>query len=291
MTPLTLSLVLIAALTHATWNLIAKRAAHAGAAFLLASGAVMALAYLPWLVWEMAKGATHWPPAVLLCIAASGVIHLAYSVSLQRGYRAADLSVVYPVARGTGPLLASVGAFALLREVPSAAGIAGLLAVVGGIALIATDGRLRQFASPSARNGVAWGLLTGALIASYTVVDAYGVTALALAPVVLDWFANALRVVLLAPAVLANRQAARAAMHGQWGRALAVGLLSPLGYILVLTALQQGAPLSFVAPAREMSMMVGALFGMILLGEKAGKWRLGGCALMIAGVVLLGMGK
>ena len=285
---LPLLLVLIAAVTHATWNLIVKQAAAAGSAFLLASGLVMLVAYLPWLVWELAKGATRWPPAVLLCIGASGVIHLAYSLSLQRGYRAADLSVVYPVARGTGPLLASIGAFVLLREVPTLARTAGLIAVIGGITMIATNGRLRQFAEPAARQGVAWGLLTGALIAAYTLVDAYGVMVLALAPVVLDWFANALRVAMLAPAALARPGAARTAMQGHWGRAVAVGLLSPLGYILVLTALQLGAPLSFVAPAREMSMMVGAIFGMVLLREKAGVWRLGGCGMIVTGVILLG---
>ena len=284
-------LVLIAAVTHATWNLIAKQAAAAGSAFLLISGLVMLVTYLPWLVWELARGAIDWSPDVLLCIGISGVIHLAYSLSLQRGYRTADLSVVYPVARGTGPLLASICAFALLREVPTLAGVAGLFAVIGGILLIATDGRLRQFAEAKARQGVAWGLLTGTLIAAYTVVDAYGVITLALAPVVLDWLANALRVALLAPAVLTRVGTARAAMHGHWGGAVLVGLLSPLGYILVLTALQLGAPLSFVAPAREMSMMVGAVFGMILLREKAGVWRLAGCVMIVTGVILLGAGK
>ena len=79
-------------------------------------------------------------------------------------------------------------------------------------------------------------------------------------------------------------------MKGRWLLAIAVGVLSPLSYILVLGALDLGAPLSIVAPAREMSMIIGALFGMIILGEPVGLWRLAGCLVLIAGVVLLGAG-
>ena len=77
-------------------------------------------------------------------------------------------------------------------------------------------------------------------------------------------------------------------MRGRWPFAVGVGLLSPLSYILVLAALDMGAPLSVVAPAREMSMMVGALFGMVILREPVGPWRLLGCLVLIAGVILLG---
>ena len=125
------------------------------------------------------------------------------------------------------------------------------------------------------------------LIASYTVVDAYTVKALGIAPVVLDWFSNLLRFFLLLPLVLANPRRAVAAMRGHWRRALGVGLLSPLSYILVLAALSDGAPLSLVAPMREMSMMIGALLGMLILREQVGPWRLAGCGVLIAGVILL----
>jgi len=105
---------------------------------------------------------------------------------------------------------------------------------------------------------------------------------------VLDWCSNTLRFFLLLPAVLRNRAAAVAAMRGHWPLAIAVGLLSPLGYILVLGALSLGAPVSIVAPAREMSMMIGALFGMLILHERVGAPRLAGCAVLLGGVLLLG---
>jgi uncharacterized membrane protein len=93
---------------------------------------------------------------------------------------------------------------------------------------------------------------------------------------------------VLVPLVLYNPARARMLMQGKWLLALSVGLLAPLSYILVLTALDLGAPLSLVAPAREMSMMVGALFGMLILREPVGAWRLVGCLVLMAGVVLLG---
>jgi drug/metabolite transporter (DMT)-like permease len=134
---------------------------------------------------------------------------------------------------------------------------------------------------------VRWGTVTGGLIASYTVVDASIVNGLGVAPVVLDWFSNLLRFFLLAPPVIANPRRAMAALRGSSWIAIGVGLLSPLSYILVLAALTSGAPLSIVAPMREMSMMVGALMGMLFLQEKVGPWRLAGCGTPIVGVVLL----
>lgn len=110
---------------------------------------------------------------------------------------------------------------------------------------------------------------------------------LGVGPVVLDWFSNLVRLCVLAPWMLRNRAATVAAMRGHWWLAVAVGLLSPLSYILVLAALEMGAPVSVVAPTREMSMMVGALFGMLVLRERVGPGRAAGCVLVVLGVVLL----
>jgi len=259
-----LALVVLAAFIHATWNLLSKRAAAAGPAFVFAYNLVACVAYLPWVAWLVARGSLTWSLPIIACIVLSGIIHLAYSLCLQRGYQVADLSVVYPVARGTGPMLSSLGAFLLLGEAPTPQRVLGLLTVVAGIGLISTQGNLAAFRQPGGQAGVRWGMATGSLIL--------------------------LRFVLLAPIVLSNPTRAKERMKGRWLLAIAVGVLSPLSYILVLGALDLGAPLSIVAPAREMSMMVGALFGMIILGEPVGLWRLAGCLVLIAGVVLLGAG-
>ncbi len=288
MTLASLLLVVLASFIHASWNLLAKRAASVGPVFVFAYNLIACVAYAPWVLYLLARGAgIAWTWAGAGFVLLSGMIHLAYSLCLQRGYQVADLSVVYPVARGTGPMLSTIGAFLILGESPTGAGLLGLALVVAGILLIATQGKLSAFTRPGGQAGVRWGVATGGLIASYTVVDAYAVKALGIAPVVLDWFSNLLRFFLLLPLILSNPRRAALAMRGHWWTALGVGLLSPLSYILVLAALTSGAPLSLVAPMREMSMMVGALMGMLVLREKVGPWRLAGCGVLIAGVIRL----
>ncbi|PZP90704.1 MAG: multidrug DMT transporter permease [Variovorax paradoxus] len=286
-----LLLVVLASFIHASWNLLAKRAASVGPVFVFAYNLVACIAYAPWVLYLLMRGeGIAWTWAGVGFVVLSGLIHLAYSLCLQRGYQVADLSVVYPVARGTGPMLSTLGAFLILGERPSGQGVFGLVLVIAGIGLIATQGNLSAFRRPGGQAGVRWGTATGGLIASYTVVDAFAVKTLGIAPVVLDWFSNLLRFFLLAPLVIADPRRALDAMRGYWWIAIGVGLLSPLSYILVLAALTSGAPLSLVAPMREMSMMVGALMGMLILREQVGPWRLAGCGVLIAGVILLSGG-
>lgn len=287
MTLASVLLVVSASFIHATWNLLAKRAAAAGPAFVFASTVIAILAYGPWAVWLIVRGGIAWSWPVAGAILASGVLHLGYSLCLQRGYQKADLSVVYPVARGTGPMLSALGAILILGEPATAQALLGLALVVAGIFLIATQGRLAAFARPEGQAGVRWGTATGGLIAAYTVVDAWAVKALFVAPVVLDWAGMVLRALFLLPVMAADPARARAAMRGHWRGAVLVGVLSPLSYILVLTALSWGAPLTIVAPMREMSMMVGALMGLLILGERVGPWRLLGCAVLALGVIAL----
>ena len=175
MSLLALSLVVLAAFIHATWNLLSKRAADAGPTFVFAYNLFACLVYLPWMIWLLVYGELTWNLPVAACLVLSPCIHLAYSHCLQPGYQVADLSAVYPIARGTGPLLSSIGAFILLREIPSVQGILGLLAVVAGIGLITTQGDLSAFRRPRGLDGVRWGTATGSLIAGYTVVDAVSV--------------------------------------------------------------------------------------------------------------------
>ncbi|GJE62552.1 EamA family transporter [Methylobacterium trifolii] len=283
-----LVLVVLASFVHASWNLLAKRAAPAGWTFVFAYDLFSCLAYAPWVVRLLVHPEMTWSLPAAGCVLLSGLVHLGYSLCLQRGYHVADLSVVYPVARGTGPMLSSLAAFALLGEAPTLNGMLGLIAVVLGIVLITTQGNLSAFRRPGGLSGIRWGTATGGLIAAYTVIDAYAVKDLGVPPLFVNFGSNLLQIILLGPLFARNFVSSRARMRGHWLPSVAVGLLSPLAYILVLTALNMGAPLSVVAPAREMSMMVGALLGMIVLREAVGRWRLVGCAVMIAGVVLLG---
>ena len=134
-----------------------------------------------------------------------------------------------------------------------------------------------------------YGLLTGAFIASYTVVDGYAVKFMLMSPILVDYMGNLLRMVVLAPTVTRNRAAAASLWRQQWKYATFVGIVSPVSYVLVLYAMKV-APLSHVAPAREISMLFAALIGGQLLGEGDRLARLAGAALIAAGVMALALG-
>lgn len=280
-------LVVCAAALHATWNLVSKKATGAAGDFVFTYRLFSMVLYAPWVAYVLWFDGMQWDVTVVLFVILASVLHLAYSLCLQRGYQAADLSVVYPIARGTGPLLSSLGAFILLGESPSGTGVLGIVCVVVGIVLIASGGQLRRFTTPAAKQGIRWGLFIGFFIANYTIVDAYSVKVLLVAPVVLDWLSALGSVVLMTPRAIIRRKAMMVQMRGKWRYAFIVGTLSPLAYILVLYAYQMGGNVSLIAPLREMSMMIGTIAGFFILKEKASPARILGCAVIIAGVILL----
>jgi len=283
MDALALILVVAAAFIHATWNFLSKKSA-AGPHFVWCYSLFSALIYLP-LAWALlADSGFDYTALQWAIIASSGALHLGYAVILQRGYQLAELTVVYPVARGTGPLLASAGAFLLLGETPTAFGISGLLLVVTGILTIGGADRLMRGGNFS--TGMTYGAATGLFIAAYTLVDAYGVKAALIHPLLLDYFSNLARLGMLLPATVRNRAVVLGLLRTQWRYAAAVGLLAPLSYILVLFAVQR-APVSVIAPARELSMIVAALLGARLLAEEDVLRRFLGAALIVAGVTAL----
>ncbi len=287
MTLLALLLVVAAACLHATWNLASKHASEAGTVFIFFFRLWSVILYLPWVAYLLYRQDIPWHPQTVLLLGLSTVLHLAYTVILLKGYRVADLSVVYPVARGTGPLLASIAAVIWLNDPMQPAQAAGIACIVGGILLIATQGNWRIFAHAQSMAGIRWGLLIGVLIATYSLVDAYGIKTLLIAPVLLDWVSSLGGALLLLPSVLANPASARERMRGNWWLAVFVGLVSPLAYILVLYALKLGAHVSQVAPLREMSMVVATLLGAVWLKEQVGVFRWLGCGTILAGVILI----
>ena len=136
---------------------------------------------------------------------------------------------------------------------------------------------------------MAWGAATGALIAVYTVIDGYAVKMLLISPILVDYLGNALRIPFMLPAALADRAGFVRDLRAQWKAALLLAAVSPLGYVLVLYAVQL-APLSRVAPAREVSMLFAAVIGGRLLGEVDRGLRLAGAGAIVAGVIALAAG-
>lgn len=288
-----LALVLLAGLIHASWNIAAKKAGG-DIRFAAFTTIVNALAWAPlgfWLAWRdlPAWGAGEW-----VLLAASAVLHSGYYLMLLRGYRKADLTVVYPLARGSGPLLSSLGAVVLLGERISALGGLGIAAVVGGVFLVAGGPGLWRRAGTREdrerlRKGMFYGVLSGVFIASYTVVDGYAVKVLLLSPILVDYVGGLLRLFIVGPSIARDLPAARLLWRAQWKYAVFVGIVSPVSYVLVLYAMQV-APLSTVAPAREVSMLFAALIGGQLLGEGDRALRLLGAGFIAAGVMALALG-
>ena len=291
MPPIALALVLTAALLHALWNVAAKKAGG-NHHFALLSVLITVVLWAPVALWFGVDEWQRWGLVEWAVLGASALVHVLYFTVLLTGYRKADLTVVYPVARGSGPLLASLGAVLVLGETITLLGGMGILAVCGGVFLIAGGPRLFRgdggdpAAHAKALAGVRWGAMTGALIAGYTVIDGYAVKVLLIGPVLVDYVGNVLRVPILAWPVLRDRGAFVAAARLQWKHALIVATLGPLAYILVLYALKM-APLSHVAPAREVSMLFAALIGGRLLGEGDRALRLVGAAFIAMGVIAL----
>lgn len=284
-----LLLVVSGALLHALWNLCAKKAAG-GLPFVWLFGVVSLIAALPFGLFAWYAHAGELTAATWLAIAASALIHVVYSLVLQHGYRASDFSIVYPLARGTGPLFAVFGAILLLGEAPSLSGWLGIVAIFAGILLIAGLGHLSWPLPPRQRAGLFWGCLTGLCIAAYTVIDGWAIKTLGLAPVLYYGLGLLLRTLILAPQALRQPQALRAQWQSNRRYIIAVGLLAPLAYTLVLFAMTR-APLSYVAPIRELSMLLGVIIGALWLREAISLHRLLGTAAMLSGVILLSMAK
>jgi drug/metabolite transporter (DMT)-like permease len=288
-----LALVFCAAFLHAVWNVVAKKTGG-DARFALMAALLLVVVWAPLGIWAGWQAMPRWGPVEWAVLLASGVVHVVYFTTLLRGYRLSDLTVVYPVARGTGPLLASLGAVVFLGERLSPLAAAGLAGVVVGVFFIAGGPSLWARAhDPQQRHrvrlGLVWGALTGALIAAYTLIDGYAVKVLLISPILVDYVGNLLRLPFLLPAALRDRRGFAALWRAQWRAALVVAVLGPLGYVLVLYAMQL-APLSHVAPAREVSMLFAALLGGRLLGEGDRAWRLLGAACIAAGVGALALG-
>lgn len=279
-----LLLVVCGALMHALWNASAKQAGG-GLPFVFLFGVVSSVLALPLALLLEPQALAALGSEAWCAIAASAAIHIGYSLVLQKGYQQSDFSVVYPLARGSGPLFAVFGAVLVLGERPSAPGWLGIAAVLAGILSIAGGWRLRA-AAPRVRAGLLWGVLTGAFIGAYTLIDGWAVKVLGVAPGLYYGLGLLLRTLALAPVALADG----AALGRQWRlnrrHVIAVGVLSPLAYVLVLTAMTR-APLAYVAPVRELSMLLGVLLGARLLREALTPARLLGAALMVGGVLLL----
>lgn len=291
MTGLALALVLASAVLHATWNMLAKRSTG-GTAFIWLFSAIMTVFYAPFALGVLVISRPDLALTDWLFMAGTGMLHITYFTLLAAGYRKGDLSVVYPLARGTGPMLATVGAVLLLDERPSLLGLLGILCI--GLGVLLFSGGLQNLRDPQARVGILYALAIGVIIAIYTLWDKYAMSVLLISPLLYEWVADLWRTVFLSPYARRNWDAVRREWQLHRKEAFGVGILSPLAYILVLTALRVG-PVSYIAALREISILIGAVMGTVLLaeGSKTGhdvtrRWM--AAAVMVIGVISMSIG-
>jgi len=275
-----------AALAHAAWNIAMKRAGTSGTPFIAVTLLIGVVVFAPFGVTALIAGP---PPSLawLGLVVGSAALQLGYFLLLQRAYRLADVGVVYPLARGVGPLLSVIAAVLVLGERPGVVALVGALLVVAGVVVIGLAGA-RQPHSDSARRwrGIRYGAAVGAVIAAYTLWDAAAVTLADLNPVGYYWASMVVQLLVLGSIALRSPSAAAQTARDHPVAATVVGVLSPLAYGAVLFAYQL-APVSIVAPAREVSVVLIALAGWMLFREPHPVQRLIGSAVVLAGIALL----
>jgi drug/metabolite transporter (DMT)-like permease len=268
-------LVLLAALLHAGWNAWVKGGDDRfGAILRMAAGqSVLAALLLPFFAFPAAH---VWP-----WIAASAVLHTGYKAFLINAYEKGDLSQVYPLARGTAPLIVAAAGMIFLAEVPPPLRLLAVAAIGGGILLMAGGhGRLSGTA-------LAWALGTAAFTAAYTLVDGHGARVSGNASAFILWAIALDGPLMLAYGIAARGKAASVApLRSGWRQGLAAGATSAGAYWIVVWAFTQ-APLALVAALRETSVLFAMLIAALLLGERVGarRWAAGG--LIVAGLVLM----
>jgi drug/metabolite transporter (DMT)-like permease len=273
---------------HATWNYFVKRI-NGGAELVWLFSVLSVVLYLPIALYVLVTEAPKFGSTQLLFIVGSAGLHLGYFLLLQRGYRSGDLSLVYPTARATGPMLSTIFAVVLLGEtITLQIALGGLCIIIGVLFLTGAAGQKRNLkdrattVAPSLMFGIAAGLLIG----SYTVWDAYAVSILLVSPLLLDYASSFGRAIILAPVAARRRSQVKDLWrHHKFG-VIAIAVFNPLAYILVLYALTF-TPVIYVAPTREVSVLLTVLMGSLLLGEGNLRRRLSWALLILTGVSLL----
>ena len=266
-------LALVAAVLHASWNLLIKtsddRELAAWGQF--AAGGLL---FLPVLVVAGFPDRAAWP-----YLAASGLIHVAYVEGLVRAYHHGDFSLAYPLSRGGGALTAAVGGAVLLDDALKAAAWAALCVVAVGLGSLVQRG--------ASRASLGWAALTALVIGTYTLIGTAGARRTD------NGFAYGVALTICAAVALSGVGLARgrggalvATIRTSWSRYLLSGLCLTGAYSLVLVAVRF-APVGYVATLRESSVVLGAFAGWVLLGERLARRRLVSALVVTAGLVAL----
>ena len=305
MSPGSFLTVLVAAFFHAGWNMLLK-GGRGGVAFNVIMLTATVILYLPGFLTLYHPGGLS--RQAWLCVLASGTAHGVYFTLLAKSYSHADLSLAYPVARGSGAALAALGSALFLGEKPDAAGLTGIAAILAGMVLLwgseHAHGHLQsacgtQGCQSEGSSRIWWALGTGVSIGAYSLVDKVGVSLIhpfAYIYLVMASAAVIILLVSLAPKRPGETGARswREELVYEWNRngtrAVAAGLFMLFTYLLVLSAMRT-SNLSYVAPLRESSVLFSLLLGRLVLKERTTARRCAAGATISLGVLLLGLAR
>jgi drug/metabolite transporter (DMT)-like permease len=282
------ALVLVAAVIHALWNYVVKTI-PGGTSFVWLGAFAVSIWMTPVLIIWLYFYPFELTMPVFWGLLVSSVLHLVYFLTLQHGYAVSDLSVVYPLARGSAPIFSSMAAVYFLEEQFGKYTYAGLAAVFLGVLCIANPFK-KVAESQKLKLGLSYGITVGFLIACYTLLDTYLIRTLSIAPLVIEAVSHPLRVLVLWPHARKNLPEIKEIWNKYRFKVLFFALMSPTAFLMILYALKY-APVHFVAPARELSIVVGVILGGRLLSEEDTKIRILGSLLMVLGIGILAFGR
>jgi len=290
MSGLALGIVLVAAFLHAGWNYLSKKSKRK-IVFIWWFLLIGVILYFPMFLY-------FWPRTNIshvgwIYITTTGILHTLYFWFMGGAYERGDLSLVYPLSRGSGPLFVPFLAIFLIHEKLSLLGAIGIALIIFGIYVLHLQSFSRQsFFVPFKALGSSaslWALCTGGTIAAYSLVDKVGVSLVY--PPVYIYLMLFITFILLSPYVLTKeRTRLKEEWHINKGAILAAGFLVLFTYMMVLFAFRM-SKVSYVVAVREVSIIFSALYGIIWLGEKHAKQKLTGSTFILLGVILIGLGR
>lgn len=284
MTAAALLLVFGAAVLHAGWNALTKRAGDP-VIFLWLVGLGASTLYAPVALTVLAR--QGFQTAAIPFVIGTILLHALYFFTLGRAYAFGDFSLVYPIARGLGVALVPVAALLLFEERLSSLGTLGIALVAAGIfSLHWRPGAWTRAAFTS--SGTGWALATGVLIAAYSLLDKAGVARIS--PLAYIWLMELGSCALLTPVALAKVDVMRREWRTNRATIVAATLMSPTAYLLVLFAFQLSKT-GYVVAAREMSIVLSAIIGSVWMKEGALGRRVAGAAVVLAGVVCVALAR
>lgn len=287
MSLIAIALVMTAAVTHASWNALARKTDEPYAFF-------FALNLLTVVIWLPIAVAAGWGEPLsfldVLIMTVSGSLQVIYFVCLAAAYRRGGVTIVYPVARGTGVAIVPVAGFLIFGEHPTPVGWLGIAATFAGIALLGVSNWTRRpdLDGAQAREAVMFALATGLVISTYSLFDNYGVERVN--PVVYGYGLIVAAVAIQVPYVLARRREVVRRQFVSNRRAAVAGAILVLGtYVLVLIALTQ-SNVGYVVPLRETSIVFALILGIFVLHEPLSPRRLVAAVIVACGAAAIAIG-